>query len=92
MRFAAERDTMICQIYPVSADGSRFEWKWRCTDGKQESTRSFAFFYDCVEDARRHGVDVDLAQAHREIAGATLNVRIVAEGAQEPRAPLHTEE
>ena len=68
---------MICHIYPVALPGGAFEWKWRCRDGKRKSSRAFPLFYECVEDARSHGVDVDLAQAHREIASATLNVKIV---------------
>ena len=73
----------ICHIYPVaSAAGARpFEWRWRCKDGKRKSSRAFELYYDCVEDARSHGVDIDLERAHHEIASATLNVKIVAEAA-----------
>jgi hypothetical protein len=78
----AKGTTMICQIYPVSYDESRYQWKWRCKDGKQKSSRSFDLFYECVEDARKHGGEVDLAHVHEEIAQATLNVKIVSEGVQ----------
>ncbi len=73
---------MLCHIYPVAASGGAFQWKWRCKDGKRKSDRAFDLFYDCVEDARSHGADIDLAQAHREIAGANLNLKIVAESAR----------
>ena len=50
-----------CHIYPVSAGGGAYHWKWRCIDGKQKSasTRAFELFYDCVEDVRSHGGQVD---------------------------------
>jgi hypothetical protein len=73
---------MFCHIYPVPSGGGAFQWKWRCKDGKRKSDRAFDMFYDCVEDARNHGVEVDLEQAHREIAGANLNLKIVAEAAR----------
>jgi hypothetical protein len=76
---------MICQIYPVSYGESRYQWRWRCPDGKQQSSRAFEFFFECVEDARTHGCKVDLSHAHHDIAQATLNVRIVADGSAQPR-------
>ena len=60
---------MICQIYPVPSSGGAFQWKWRCKDGKRKSDRAFELFYDCVEDARSHGGDIDLEHVHQEIAG-----------------------
>ena len=73
-----------CHIYPVSAGGGAYQWKWRCVDGKRKSgsTRAFDLFYDCVEDARNHGADVDLDHAHQEIAGANVNTRFVAESSR----------
>ena len=72
---------MVCHIYPVasSAVGVPFQWRWRCDDGKRKSSRSFELYYDCVEDARSHGVDIDLERAHQDIASAKINVKIVAE-------------
>jgi hypothetical protein len=73
---------MDCLIYPVSASEGDFQWKWRCKDGKRKSDRSFELFYDCVEDARSHGGDVDLEHVHLEIANAKSSVKIVAESAR----------
>lgn len=70
---------MLCQIYPVHVSSGTYQWKWRCKDGKRKSDRAFDLFYDCVEDARNHGGDVDLDNVHQEIAAADSNVRIVAE-------------
>ena len=68
-----------CHIYPVPASGGAFHWKWRSTDGKRKSSRSFELFYDCVEDARSHGAEVDLDHAHNAIAEEKLNSKIVAD-------------
>jgi hypothetical protein len=68
---------MICHIYPVAAGGT-FQWKWRGKDGKSTSERTFELFYDCVEDARQHGVDVDLTQAHLDIADDDHARKLVA--------------
>ena len=73
---------MMCQVYPVESTAGVFQWKWRCKDGKRTSDRSFEMFYDCVEDARSHGGDVDLAQTHREITSANASLKIVAEPAR----------
>ena len=72
---------MMCHVYPVPSAAGAFQWKWRCKDGKQKSDRAFEMFYDCVEDARSHGGDVDLAKAHREISSANAGLKIVAEPA-----------
>ena len=67
-----------CRIYPVSANGGMYQWKWSCVDGKRKSysSRAFELFYDCVEDARSHGVDVDLEHAHQQIAGEGANAKL----------------
>lgn len=54
---------MYCQIYVVRMNGPDFEWKWRLENGKQ-SSRTFNLFYDCVEDARQNGIEVDLNALH----------------------------
>jgi hypothetical protein len=38
-----------------------YVWKWRCSP-TQQSKRSFAFYYDCVRDAREHGHEVELTR------------------------------
>jgi hypothetical protein len=70
---------MICHIFPVAAAGGTFHWKWRGKDGKRSSERTFELFYDCVEDARNHGVEIDLSQAHLDIADAIDNRKLVAQ-------------
>ena len=80
-----------CHIYPVPAPGGTFHWKWRSDDGKRKSSRAFELFYDCVEDARSHGADIDLERAHTEIASAKLNTKIVAESVKAQSGGRHAE-
>ena len=70
-----------CHIYPVSAGPGVYHWKWRCVEGKRKSTssRSFELFYDCVEDVRSHGGDVDLDRIHQQIADENVNAKFVAQ-------------
>ena len=55
-----------------------YQWKWSCVEGKRKSasTRAFDMFYDCVEDARSHGAEVDLEHVHKLIAGDNANVKL----------------
>src|SRR3954452_7456695 len=73
----SEVNAMICHIYPV-ASGSTFRWKWRGKDGRCTSEHAFELFYECVEDARDHGVDIDLTQAHLDIADAAHESKVIA--------------
>ena len=40
-----------------------YAWKWRAGSGKRVSTKSFAFYFDCLGDARDFGYDVALTYA-----------------------------
>lgn len=77
-----------CHIYPVSADAGVYQWKWKSVDGKRKSgsSRAFDLYYDCVEDARSHGANIDLERIPDEIADATVNSQIVAESSKGHRA------
>ena len=77
-----------CHIYPVSSGAGVYQWKWKCVDGKKKSasSRAFDLFYDCVEDARNHGADIDLDRVPGEIADERANSQIVAESSKSQRA------
>ena len=47
-----------------------YGWKWRCHATKTESSETFGLFYECVQDARKHGYEVDLGRAQDDPAGA----------------------
>ena len=49
------------EIYPVPVRGPRnFVWRWRTEGAPHKSSRSFAFYFDCVENARQNGYVVHL--------------------------------
>lgn len=64
-----------CQVYAVAQSDGQFQWKWRLENGERESDRSFAFYYECVEDARAHGGQVRLAAGHPGAVGTPLGPR-----------------
>ena len=70
-----------CHIYPVSSGGGVYQWKWKCIEGKRKSSsnRAFDLFYDCVEDARNHGADIDLERVPDEIADDSVKTQAAAE-------------
>jgi len=57
----------IVDVAAPTAQGYR--WQWRTADGAAASTRAFDMFYDCVEDARAKGHDVQLAGAPPDLLG-----------------------
>jgi len=77
-----------CHIYPVSSGAGVYQWKWKCVEGKRKSgsTRAFDMYYDCVEDARKHGADIDLERVPGEIADETVKSQVVKESPKRPRA------
>ena len=70
-----------CHIYAVSAGPGLYHWKWRSVDGKRKtaSSKSFELFYDCVEDVRSHGGEVDLDRVHQDIANDNAHLKIVSQ-------------
>jgi hypothetical protein len=47
-----------CEIYPVqTACGYGFVWEWSALEQETRSKRSFDLFFDCLDDARRHGYE-----------------------------------
>ena len=38
-------------------------WRWRSVDGKTDSKSQFAYYHDCLADARANGFTVELAVA-----------------------------
>jgi len=52
------------QILPVPLSGSggyKWQWKREDADGKTNrvSRKRFAYYYDCVMDAKKHGFEPD---------------------------------
>ena len=43
-------------------------WRWRSVDGKTDSTKHFAYYYDCLADANASGHSVEVVEAHGNTA------------------------
>ena len=56
---ASPASSRRCVIYAKSA-GSHYGWGW--THGDRHSKGFFRYFYECVQDARKHGFSVDFAE------------------------------
>lgn len=56
-----------CTIHAVCLTHGHFHWHWRDADHNRKSGRSFPYFYDCLQDARRHGLQVDLRQVVEQL-------------------------
>ena len=57
-----------------------YAWTWRgATDGKT-SRSAFAFYFDCVTDARKHGYEVTLTPARGAMAPGGLTYTLAGPG------------
>ena len=53
------------EIYAVSnKSDSSYAWEWRCLNSKTKSEAAFQFYFECLENARQAGYEVELTQAH----------------------------
>lgn len=47
-----------CEIYPLpSGSGHGYVWEWAAVTDTAKSGRCFELFFDCLDDARRHGYE-----------------------------------
>jgi hypothetical protein len=47
-----------CEIYPVRVPcGHGYVWEWSALERASRSQRTFDMFFDCLEDARKHGYE-----------------------------------
>ena len=66
-----------CEIYPVqTAVGYGYVWEWSDLDHEAHSKHSFDLFFDCLDDARRHGFE-----PHFLDRGHTAELAVVPVGA-----------
>ena len=54
--------TAIVSAMPAG-EAAGFVWTWRCAADNAVSAKPFAFYFDCVSDARNRGYEVELARA-----------------------------
>ena len=72
-----------CVIYAKSAGRGRFHWGWHTADHSRQSRTVFAYFYDCLQDARRHGYHVDPAHVVAQLRASRLTIRIVPQAVEQ---------
>jgi hypothetical protein len=71
-RHESMKTAVIVSCPASSAPG--YVWKWRARGGTQESSSTFVYFYDCVQDARSSGYAVDLpVDSPRTVGGRDRN-------------------
>lgn len=57
----ARKSRATARIVPVPAKNRHgYRWSWRTLDGAAASERLFDLFFDCLDDARKHGYEVEL--------------------------------
>jgi hypothetical protein len=66
-----------CVIYAKPARRGYFHWGWHSADGRRRSRTVFAYFYDCLTDARLNGYKVDPAEVAAQLRDAKLTIQIV---------------
>jgi hypothetical protein len=49
-----------CTIKAVAQSADGFEWRWYSADSGRRSAHAYQYFYECLQDARRHGFAVDV--------------------------------
>ena len=47
-----------CEIYPIRTQcGHGYVWEWSAVADDSRASRPFDMFFDCLEDARKHGYE-----------------------------------
>lgn len=58
-----------CEIYPVRTQfGHGYVWEWAAMGEESRSGQSFDMFFDCLEDARRHGFEPHFLDRQQDIS------------------------
>ena len=66
-----------CEIFPVqTANAYGYMWEWSAIDDDAGSKHAFDLFFECLEDARKHGYEPHFLD--RENAGALAVVPVAA--------------
>ena len=68
---ATSASSKTCVIFAAPVGATTYGWGWRA--GTKQSRGFFRYFFECVQDARKHGYAVDLGE--------------VAQSLKPPRAP-----
>ena len=66
-----------CVIYAKPGRRGHFYWGWHSSDAARRSRTVFAYFYDCLTDARRNGYEIEPAEVVAQLRGTRLTIEIV---------------
>ena len=75
--YCMSRDLDSCVFYAKPAGEGNFYWGWHSANGRKRSRRVFAYFYDCLVDARHNGYEVDPARIAAQLHASKLTIQVV---------------
>lgn len=68
-----------CEIYPVgTGSGYGYIWEWSAVERGMGSKHAFDFFFDCLDDARKHGYEPHFLDRDQEAKLAVVPVHATA--------------
>ncbi len=87
--------TMVWRFVALPAGTrSAYVWHWLCENERGEvelrSARGYAFYYECLEDARRHGYDglppdTDITKSDQPLVGTAAKSSFVTDPGGGPK-------
>ena len=58
-----------CEIYPIRVQcGHGYVWEWCAIEHEAKSAQCYDLFFDCLEDARKHGYEPHFLDRQHDIA------------------------
>ena len=64
-----------CEIYPLRVQcGHGYVWEWSAIADDAKSGHYFDMFFDCLEDARRHGYEPHFLDRQQDMAVVPVTV------------------
>ena len=73
---SASYEPRACVIFAKPAGAHQFGWGWTSSDQTRRSKGYFRYFYECVQDARKHGYEVDFARVAEHLKSAAPNLHV----------------
>jgi hypothetical protein len=67
---AAAARSKTCTIFAKSSGTEQYGWGWESTDKARSSKGLFRYFYECVQDARKHGYVVEYGEVAESLRAA----------------------
>lgn len=65
-----------CEISPVPVQyGNGYVWAWAALADDAQSAHTFEMFFDCLEDARKHGYEPHFLDRKHDLAVVAVTAR-----------------